>query len=285
MPAALKDGTVNCASVPAEVVNDIKSAGFTVIIDQPSWNGKLTINHQKEPLSSREFRQAIAYAIDREALVQIVFRGHAVAGSPGMMPPTSVWFNPDTPQYKYDLEKAKQLIAGLGYNLDNSYFFKNGQPLQLSLIAAADYKDLGQFVAQQLEKAGIKIDFQTLEAKTVDAKVGAWDFDLSIYGHGGLYEPSIYYKVVLDKGFNSTRYTSNGVLSQLIEGQLTEMDPLKRKDMVFQIQQVYAEDVPALTLYYPRSYLAHDANLSLYYTIDGIASGVPIALNRMCFVK
>jgi peptide/nickel transport system substrate-binding protein len=284
-PAALKGGSVNAVSIPAEVVNDFKAAGFMVIIDQPSWNGKLTINHQKEPLSSKEFRQAIAYAIDREALVQIVFRGHAVAGSPGMMPPTSVWFNSDTPQYKYDLAKAKQLIAGLGYNLDNGYFFKNGQPLKLSLIAAADYKDLGQFVAQQLEKAGIKIDFQTLEAKTVDAKVGAWDFDLSIYGHGGLYEPSIYYKVVLDKGFNSARYTSNNVLNQLINDQLTEMDAKKRKELVFRIQEVYAGDVPALTLYYPKSYMAHDMNLSLYYTMDGIASGVPIALNRMCFVK
>jgi len=157
--------------------------------------------------------------------------------------------------------------------------------LKLSLIAAADYKDLGQFVAQQLEKAGIKIDFQTLEAKTVDAKVGAWEFDLSIYGHGGLYEPSIFYKVVLDKGFNSARYTSNDALTQLIEGQLTEMDAKKRKEMVFQIQELYAEDVPALTLYYPKSYLAHVGSLSLYYTMDGIASGIPVALNRMAFVK
>ncbi len=285
MPAALKSGSVNCASVPAEVIEDIRAAGFTIITDQPSWNGKLTINHTKEPLSSREFRQAIAYAIDREALVQIVFRGHAVAGSPGMMPPTSVWYNPNTPQYKYDVDKAKQLITGLGYKLENSYFVKDGQPLKLSLIAAADYKDLGQFVKQQLEKAGIKIDFQTLEAKTVDARVGAWEFDLSIYGHGGLYEPSIFYKVVLGTDFNSARYTSNDALTQLVEGQLTEMDAKKRKEMVFKIQEIYAEDVPALTLYYPKSYLAHDGSVSLFYTMDGIASGVPIPLNRMCFVK
>ncbi len=284
-PAALKGGSVNCTAVPPEAAENIGAAGFTVITDQPSWNGKLTINHRKAPLSSQEFRQALAYAIDREALVQIVFRGHAVAGSPGMMPPTSVWFNPDTPQYDYNLEKAKQLIAGLGYNLEGGYFFKDGKPLRLGLIAAADYKDLGQFIKQQLEKAGIQIDFQTLEAKTVDAKVGAWEFDLSLYGHGGLYEPSIFYKVVLDEGFNSARYKSNDNLTQLIEGQLTEMDILTRKEMVFQIQEACAEDIPALTLYYPKSCTAHDASLSLYYTMDGIGSGVPIALNRMCFVK
>jgi peptide/nickel transport system substrate-binding protein len=255
-----------------------------VITDPPSWNGKLTINHQKEPLSSKEFRQALAYAIDREALVQVVFRGNAIAGSPGMMPPTSVWYNPDTPQYKYDPDRAKQLIEWLGYNLENGQFVKDGQPLKLSLIAAADYKDLGQFITQQLEQVGIDIDFQTLEAKTVDARVGAWDFDLSIYGHGGIFDPSILQRMTLGEGFNSARYTANAELTQLLQAQLTEMDAAKRKGMVFRIQELYAEDMPALTLYYPKSYWAHDGSLPLYYTMDGVAIGVPIPLNRMCFV-
>jgi len=285
MPAALKGGSVNSSSVPAEVVANIEAAGFTVITDSPSWNGKLTINHKKEPLSSKEFRQALAYAIDRDALVQIVFRGNAVAGNPGMAPPTSVWYNPDAPQYKYDLEKAKQLITGLDYTLENGYFVKDGQPLKLSLIAAADYKDLGQFIVQQLDKAGIRIDFQTLEGKTVDSRVGAWEFDLSLYGHGGLYEPSFLQRCILGEGFNSARYNSNTRLTQLLTAQLSEMDVQKRKSMILQMQEIYAEDMPALTLYYPRSYWAHDGNVPLYYTMDGISIGVPIPLNRMAFVK
>jgi peptide/nickel transport system substrate-binding protein len=285
-PAALEEGSVNSASLPAEVVEDFRAAGFTVISAPPSWNGKLTINHHKEPLSSKEFRQALAYAIDREALVQIVYRGNAIAGSPGMMPPTSVWYNPDTPQYEYNPQKARQLIEGLGYHmLENGYFFKDGQLLKLSLIAAADYKDLGQFITQQLEQVGIDIDFQTLEAKTVDSRVNAWDFDLSIYGHGGLYEPSFLERVILDDNFNSARYSANEELTQLLNEQLTEMDTNKRKDMVFRIQEIYAEDMPAITLYYPISYWAHDGNIPLYYTMDGIAIGIPIPLNRMCFVQ
>lgn len=284
-PAALKEGSVDSASIPAEVVDDIKAAGFTVITDPPSWNGKLTINHKKEPLSSKEFRQALAYAIDREALVQVVFRGNAIAGSPGMMPPTSVWYNPDTPQYQYYPSKAQELIKGLGYTLQTGEFVKDGQPLKLSLIAAADYKDLGQFIAQQLEEVGIDIDFQTLEAKTVDARVGAWDFDLSIYGHGGIFDPSILQRTTVGEGFNSARYSADAALTQLLNAQITEMDTAKRKDMVFQIQELYAEDMPALTLYYPKSYWAHDGSLPLYYTMDGIAVGVPIPLNRMNFVQ
>jgi len=272
-PAALKEGSVDSASIPAEVVYDINAAGLTVITSPPSWNGKLTINHQKEPLSSKEFRQALAYAIDREALVQVVFRGNAVAGSPGMLPPTSVWYNPDTPQYQCDPDRAKQLVEGLGYSLEDSHFVRDGQPLKLSLIATADYKDLGQFITQQLEQVGIEIDFQTLEGKTVDARVGAWNFDLSILE-----------RTTLGEWFNSARYTADAELTRLLNAQLTEMDPARRKDMVFQVQELYAEDLPALTLYYPKWYWAHDDSLPLYYTMDGVAIGIPMPLNRMCFV-
>jgi len=286
VPAALKDGSLNAGTVPAEVVDEMKSKNFTVIIGPPSWNAKLTINHQKSPLSSKELRQAIAYAIDREELVQITQRGHAIAGSPGMMPPTSVWYNPDTPKYGYNPEKAKQLIEGLGYTFEGGSFTKDGKELKLELICAADYKEMGQFIADQLEKAGIKIDLRTLEGKTVDAKVGAWDFDLSIYGHGGLFEPSFLTRSILGEGFNSARYSSDAKLTALLQNQTTEMNAAKRKNMVFQIQKLYAEDMPALTLYYPTGdYWAHDGTADAFFTMDGVAIGVPIALNRMCFVK
>ena len=63
------------------------------------------------------------------------------------------------------------------------------------------------------------------------------------------------------------------------------MDPQKRKGLVFEIQELYAEDLPALTLYYPKWYWAHDGTVDLYFTKDGVAVGVPIPLNRMAFVK
>jgi len=285
IPAALKEGSVSAGDIPPEVVSEMEEAGFTVITAPVAWNAKMTINHHKEPLSSKQFRQALAYAIDREALVQIAQRGHAIAGSPGMMPPTSDWYNPGTPQYEYDRAKARGLLEGLGYKLEDGYLTKDGQELKLELLATSTFREVGQFVKQQLEAAGIKVDFRTMEAKTVDAKIEAWDFDLSIYGHGALYEPSILKRVIMDEGFNSARYTSNEALNQLLEAQLSEMEADKRKDLVFQIQQIYAEDLPALTLYYPKWYWAHDGTVNLFYTKDGMASGIPIPLNRLSFVK
>jgi peptide/nickel transport system substrate-binding protein len=285
IPAALKGGSANVGSVPPEIVSEMKEAGLSVITAPVAWNAKMTINHRKAPLSSRQFRHALAYAIDRDTLVQITQRGHAVAGSPGMVPPTSNWYNPNTPQYRYDPAQAGHLLEGLGYTREGAYLTKDGQELRLGLIATAQFKEVGQFIMKQLEAVGIRIDFKTLEAKTVDAKVGAWDFDLSIYGHGGLYEPSILNKVIIGQGFFSARYDSDKELNQLLRAQITEMDPDKRKELVFKIQERYAEELPALTLYYPQWYWAHDGKVDLYFTKDGIASGVPIPLNRMAFVK
>lgn len=284
-PAALKEGSVNAGAIPPEVVDDMEKAGLKVVAAPVAFNVKMMMNHKKEPLSSPSFRQALAYAIDRSSLVQVTQRGHALAGSPGMMPPTSAWYNPSLPPYEYNPGKAKQLLEGLGYTMKDGYFTRDGQVLEMGLITTASYKDVGQFVARELEATGIRIDFETLEEKTLDTRVDAWDFDLAVYGHGGLYDPSIMARVILGSGFNSARYDADPALDRLLKAQSVEMDAGRRQDMVFQIQELYAEDLPALTLYYPEDYWAHDGSVNLFYTQDGVASGVPIPLNRLAFVR
>jgi peptide/nickel transport system substrate-binding protein len=287
-PVALEQGDVDSAGIQADWVEDLQSKGFTVIKCPYGWNAKLTINHKKAPLNTKEFRQALAYAIDRQALVDVTQRGYGIAGSPGIIAPDSPWYNPAMDSmYPYDPAKARQLLESLGYELgSNGYYYKDGKQLELEILTQTTYgfKDVGQFIKNALEAVGIKINLVVLEGKTLDAKVGAWEFDLSIYGHGGIYEPSILTKVITGPSFNSARYTANPTLSQLLEDQLAEMDPEARLEMVKEIQELYAEDVPALTLYYPDSYWAHDGQVNMFYTAGGVASGIPIAINKMAFV-
>lgn len=287
-PVALDQGDIDSADIKADWVEDLGSKGFTIIKCPYGWNAKLTINHRKAPLDSREFRQALAYAIDRQQLVDVTQRGHAIAGSPGIMPPDSPWYNPAMDgMYPYDPDRARQLLEGLGYQAgSDGYYYQDGRALELELLTQTAYgfKDVGQFIKTALEAVGIKINLVVLEGKTLDAKANAWEFDLSVYGHGGIYEPSVLPKIITATSFNSARYTANPALTQLLEDQLTEMDPESRLDMVKQIQQLYAEDVPALTLYYPDSYWAHDGQVDMFYTAGGVGSGVPIAINKMAFL-
>ena len=288
-PAALQQGDVDSADIQADWVESLQSKGFTVIKCPYGWNAKLTINHTRAPLDTKELRQALAYAIDRQSLVDVTQRGYGVAGSPGIMPPDSPWYDPAMDSmYPYDPAVARQLIESLGYGLgEDGYYSRDGQVLQLEILTQTSYgfKDVGQFIKEALEAIGIKVNLVVLEGKTLDAKVEAWDFDLSIYGHGGLYEPSILGKVVTGAGFNSARYTANETLNQLLKDQLTEMDPEARLEIVKQIQQLHAEDLPSLTLYYPDWYWAHDGRVEMFYTSGGVASGIPIAINKMAFLR
>lgn len=287
VPAALKDGSIDAGSIPPELAQEIEAKGFTVIQAPCGWNAKLTMNHTKEPLSIKEFRQALAYAIDRKALVEITQRGHATPGSPGMIPIDSEWYNPNIEQYNYNPEKAKELLEGLGYRFEGGRFIKDSEVLELELFTSSrhGFVEVGEFIKQQLESTGIKVNLRSLEGKSLDAKVQAWQFDLSVYGHGGLYEPSILKKVVLGKGFNSARYEKSETLNELLEDQFREMDPVKRKELVNQIQEVYAGELPALTLYYPNWYWAHNGKVDIFYTQGGVGSGIPIPLNKMAFMK
>jgi len=105
-------------------------------------------------------------------------------------------------------------------------------------------------------------------------------------GHGGLGgDPAILNKVVLDqKSFNSARYDDDAKLNDILEEQLEEMNAAKRKELVDSAQELIAEDLPALPLYYTDSYWASNDKVGYYYTYGGVGSGVPIALNKMIFV-
>lgn len=92
-------------------------------------------------------------------------------------------------------------------------------------------------------------------------------------------------KVILGKFGYSANYTKNESLNQLLEAHLHEMDAEKRKEIVREIQKIYAEELPALTLYYPTWYWGHDGSVDIYYTMGGIARGIPIPLNTLAFME
>lgn len=285
--SALIQGKLNAASILPEMVGNMKTNGFTVISCPYGWCAKLNINHKKEPLNDKRFRQAMAYAINRQLMVEITQRGHAIPGSQGLLPPNNRWYNPNIEQYNYNPDKARQLLGELGYELNNDgYLSKDNKILELNLITQTAYgfKDVGQFIKDNFEDVGIKTNLIVLEGKSLDAKVEVWDFDISIYGHGGLYEPSILPKVITSKGFNSARYTSNDKLNQVLEAQLHEMNQDTRLWMVQEAQALYSEDIPAITLYYPDWCWAHDGKIDIYYPDEGVASGIPIPLNKSAFV-
>ena len=286
---AILRGEVNATAIPLETVEEVEGKGFRIINQSGDWNAKLMINHEKEPMSSKEFRHALAYAINRTELVEIAQRGHAIRGSPGLLSPTSPYYNPDLVTYDYNPQRAKGILESMGYQLkEDGYYWKEGKILELELITAPrmGFERVAEIIARQLEEVGIKVSIRSLESKTLDYRVMNQQFDVAISGHGGISgDPSILNKVILGAFGTSANYTKNATLNRLLEAHLHEMDEEKRKGMVREIQAIYADELPALTLYYPMWYWGHDGSVDLYYTPGGVATGIPIPLNKLALME
>ena len=131
------------------------------------------------------------------------------------------------------------------------------------------------------------ISLRTVDSKTLDSMVTEWKFDLALNSHGGMgADPEILKRMTGDGyTFNSARYTENSELNELLDGEVAEIDEQKREDLIDRIQVIHAQELPVLPLYYADTYWAHDGRVEMYYTRQGIANGVPLALNKQIFVS
>jgi peptide/nickel transport system substrate-binding protein len=272
--ASLRKGDVDAASVPPEVVEDLKKEGFA-ILESHSSVIKTVINYKKEPFSDVRFRQALYYAIDRQALVETALRGYGVVASAGLIAPDDSWYNPGVEAYSYDPAKTEEILKEMGYSRVGQYFSKNNETLTIELLVSPARERTGELMAQQMDEAGIKVNMRSVDAKTLNSLVNDWKFDLAMNDHA----------VTVERLNKMTKYDQDPQLTKLMEYQVSEMDPAKRKELVYQEQEIIAKDLPSLPLYFLGSYWASNSKVSFYSTYNGVGEGMPTnAFNKMVFV-
>jgi len=295
----LSTGKADLVNIKPDMAKPLKKKGMVILVNARGWNKKLMINHNKQPFNDRRFRQALAYAINQQEIIDKAHRGFGSPASFGLLSPDHEFYNPNTPTYKPDPAKGRQILESIGYVKGNDGFYtRDGQPLKIEILASnitvagesvAD-RD-GEVIKRQLEAVGIHADLVNMEQATTDGRVKKWDFDLAISGHGGLLgDARILNRMILPKvtgSVNSARFGGNKELLKLLKAQIAEMDISKRKAIVCKIQEIYAYELPAISLYYPASMAAYDPKKGIrwYYTEGGISLGIPIAQNKMSLVK
>ncbi|MFN2358741.1 MAG: ABC transporter substrate-binding protein, partial [Desulfotignum sp.] len=191
---SLATGQVDLANIQPDMAGPLDKKGLIIIKNERGWNKKLMINHKKAPFDDRRFRQALAFAIDQHEIIDKAHRGFATPASYGLLSIDHDMYNPDTPQYRWDPQKARDMIASLGWTKGpDGFFHKNGHPLEIELISSsitvagesvAD-RD-GEIIKKQLTDIGIHVTLINQEHTTTDSRVRNWDFDLAVSGHGGI---------------------------------------------------------------------------------------------------
>ncbi|MDO9534891.1 MAG: ABC transporter substrate-binding protein [Bacillota bacterium] len=245
---ALEKGDIHIADIPVDVLPRFKNDPNYTVMEKPGfWGYRLRFNMEKVPeFKTREERQAFAYAIDRQDLVDKTARGAAIAGSLGVLPPDHRWFNPDLPKYERDVEKAKTLLAQAG--LVN-------KKLQYELLVGEGREvRIGELIKEQLSDIGIDIKVVSTDMKTRDGRIAQGNYQLVLVGLGGWARDPNYLGVRFtggDRGSwaDGTPGYFNAEVEELAESLRTEQDEDTRKELTMKLQQVLAEDVPEISLY------------------------------------
>jgi len=223
----------------------------------------LAFNFEDPILAHREVRQALAYATDRAMLVKYLLRGQARVAT-GLLPPNHWAFDADVKQYGYDPALAEQLLDSVGFRRG-----ADGVRFHLALKTSTDESTrlTSAAIADQWKHVGVALDLRPLEFATFFSDISRGSFQLyTLRWVGANNDPDIFEYVFGSKkmppeGANRGRYR-NPALDALLDRARVEMDQEKRKAILWQVQQIVAEDEPYINLWYPDNVCVHRARLT-----------------------
>lgn len=245
---ALENGDIHIADIPVDVLPRFhNNPNYTEMKKPGFWGSRVRFNMEKvQDFRKREVRQAFAYAIDRQELVNKIARGAAVAGSLGVLPPDHRWFNPGLPKYERDVEKAKVLLSQAG--------LAGKRPRYELLVGEGSEVRIGELIKEQLSDIGIDLQIVSTDMKTRDGRIAQGNYQLVLVGHGGWGADPRYLGERFTGGNREdwlvgTPGYFNAQVEELAELLKTEQDEGKRKNLTMQMQQILAEDVPEISLF------------------------------------
>jgi peptide/nickel transport system substrate-binding protein len=238
-----------------------------VLNDQPQTLG-MQMNTSRPLLSDVRVRRALAYAVDKAALVEKNTAGSAQVAWADQ-PPFSWAYESDVTKYPHDVAKAKQLLAEAGWTPGaDGIVRKNGRPLSLQLsynVENATRTLVAVQIQAMLKEAGIDAQIKTYPANLLFATYGqggiltTGKFDLAVTGWIAGFDPDDHSLFASDQiprpghpdGVNYTRY-QNPEMDAAQRDALSSYDESVRKNAYSRIQKLLARDVPEDYIWFPR---------------------------------
>ncbi len=198
-------------------------------------------------------RQAFSYAIDRNAINQVVFEGAFAAGNQPY-PPTSPWYDADYPVPGRDVAKAKELLAEAGY--------PDGLELEVQVPNTTVPLQLMQVVQARAAEAGIDVKIVSKEFATLLADQSAGDYTASQIGWSGRVDPdgNIHQFMTTNGGLNDSKY-SNPAVDEALNAARVAASTEARKASYDAARDVLVEESPIVYLYHQTWIWAHNTNL------------------------
>ena len=258
---ALQNGSVQYAPLTPVSLIEAKRLGESpdLTIDTKGWRSNAPMfffdfNLRQKRFQDLRVRQAIAHAINRKQLAQAVFYGFATPATGPVPSYQTRFYNPDTPQYDYDPQKAEALLDAAGYPRDASGVRMRFN--HLNHTYGEDYQRAGAFIQQQLKRIGVEVTLVNSDLPTYLRRIYTdHDFDTMNVFYAAFADPQIgvhrrFWSKNIIAGApwsNGTGYSSPEMDSN-IEATQVEQDPAKRDFLIKQMQVIAQRDLPSITL-------------------------------------
>jgi peptide/nickel transport system substrate-binding protein len=219
-------------------------------------------------LKDKALRQALSWAVDKQAMVDKVLGGGGTPGST-IIPPmySALHLDPANPS-SYDPEKAKSLLDAAGYKVgsDGIRADSKGNRLSFRLFGRTDSSGNNsqkavQFLKGYLNAVGVEVKTKMIASDNLTTLIGEGKFDM--FEWGWVVEPDPNYQLSTFTCANrsykdgdsiyanlSDSFYCNPAYDALFAQQSVETDTAKRADIVKQMQQMLYDDAPYILTYY-----------------------------------
>lgn len=169
--SALQSGAVDFADyIPWRSYNELNNSGTFAVYSKPATTSAVYFNTTKPPFDNVKLRQAVSYAIDPAAIAKAVFFGNAVPASAGFLVPGTTYAEGQTTPYKFDVAKAKALVAESGYT---------GQEITMVTTSTYDFlQQSAEIIQGQLNAIGLKVKLDSVDFTVFTTKFNGKDFNL-----------------------------------------------------------------------------------------------------------
>jgi peptide/nickel transport system substrate-binding protein len=217
------------------------------IIHTPShYSRDIQFNLEREPLGDRDVREAIAMAIDREAISRLAFAGEWEPAYHANVESQTDWFNHDVQFPGFDPEEAERLLDEAGYPRGAS-----GWRFGLSITnpVFADCTAIMEVLVQQLRSVGIEARWDQYDQGTWFTRVQEGDFDITCYFTRYGPDPDAYAEHFETGGPRNFMRYSNPEFDELVARGRTTLAYEERREIYDRIQEILVEDMPYVNLF------------------------------------
>lgn len=219
----------------------------------------LYFNHEYEPLSNLKVRQAICYAVDRDAINSFLFGGKSKIIGTHMIPALTKYYDESTKDtYSYDPAKAKELLAEAGY--------ADGFDLEIKVASSySQHVNTSQIIAEQLNQVGINVTINQVEWSTWLEEVNAnGDFQATVIGFDGTLNPGdLIIRYTSDSPKNFMHYNNEEYDATFAKAYET-VDADEKVALYKEAQQILTNDAAAAWIEDPANLVAVNSKFAGY---------------------